>query len=80
MKRARTCRFNASHVCTKMMKMLRRMMPLLFVAFLRGQEKPLRLTFEVASITPFKPVAGGPAAEGSTRSRRVRDMMRWVRR
>jgi hypothetical protein len=53
MKRARTCRFNASHVCTKMMKMLRRMMPLLFVAFLRGQEKPLRLTFEVASIKPL---------------------------
>lgn len=46
------------------MKMLRRMMPLLFVALLRGQEKPTRLTFEVASIKPFKPVAGGPGGGG----------------
>ena len=35
-----------------MMHMFRRLMPLLFVAFLHGQEKPARLTFEVVSIKP----------------------------
>ena len=47
-----------------MTHMLRRMMPLLFVALLHGQEKQARLTFEVASIKPFKPAAGGRGGGG----------------
>src|SRR5579864_7543573 len=35
--------------------MIWRVIPLLFVALLHGQDKPARLTFEVASIKPFKP-------------------------
>jgi uncharacterized protein (TIGR03435 family) len=38
--------------------MIRRMMPLMLVAVLDAQDKPARLTFEVASIKPFKPAAG----------------------
>jgi uncharacterized protein (TIGR03435 family) len=40
------------------------MMPLLFVALLHGQGKAARLTFEVASIKPFKPDAGGRGGGG----------------
>jgi uncharacterized protein (TIGR03435 family) len=39
-------------------KMIQRMMPLMLVALLYGQDKPARLTFEVASIKPFKPSGG----------------------
>jgi uncharacterized protein (TIGR03435 family) len=39
-------------------KVIRRMMPLILVALLQGQDKPTRLTFEVASIKPFKPSGG----------------------
>jgi uncharacterized protein (TIGR03435 family) len=39
-------------------KMIRRMMPFMLVALLHGQDKPARLTFEVASIKPFKPSGG----------------------
>ena len=38
--------------------MIQRMMPLMLVALLQGQDKPARLTFEVASIKPFKPSGG----------------------
>lgn len=38
-----------------------RIFPLLFVALLHGQEKPVRLTFEVASVKPSKPGARGGA-------------------
>jgi uncharacterized protein (TIGR03435 family) len=41
--------------------MIRRWMPLLFVALLHGQEKPARITFEVASIKPSKPGGRGGA-------------------
>jgi uncharacterized protein (TIGR03435 family) len=41
--------------------MIRRLTPLLLVAVLNGQDKPARLTFEVASIKPFKPAEGGGA-------------------
>src|ERR1700735_853230 len=51
--------------------MLRRMTPLLVVVLLHAQEKPARLTFEVASIKPFKPDAGGRGA-GGMRTRRHR--------
>ena len=44
--------------------MIRRMTPLLFVTLLHAQGKPARLTFEVASIKPFKPVAGGRGGGG----------------
>lgn len=37
---------------------IRRLIPLLFIALLHGQEKPARLTFDVASIKPFKPAPG----------------------
>ncbi len=39
--------------------MIRRVIPFLLMALLHGQEKPARLTFEVASIRPFKPAPGG---------------------
>jgi uncharacterized protein (TIGR03435 family) len=44
--------------------MLRRFAPLLFCLLLYGQEKPARLTFEVASIKPFKPAASGRGGGG----------------
>jgi uncharacterized protein (TIGR03435 family) len=47
-----------------MTHMFRRLMLLLFVLQLRGQEKHARLTFEVASIKPFKPEAGGRGGGG----------------
>ena len=37
-----------------MHRMIRRALPLLLVGLLHGQDKPARLTFEVASIKPFK--------------------------
>jgi uncharacterized protein (TIGR03435 family) len=48
----------------KMMRMFWRLILLLFVFLLHGQEKRARLTFEVASIKPFKPDAGGRGAGG----------------
>jgi hypothetical protein len=53
--------------------MIQRMIPLMLVALLHGQDKPARLTFEVASIKPFKP-SGGRGGEGSSRSPRARVM------
>jgi uncharacterized protein (TIGR03435 family) len=41
--------------------MIRRMVPWLFVALLHGQEKPARLTFEVASVKAAKPGGRGGA-------------------
>jgi uncharacterized protein (TIGR03435 family) len=39
--------------------MIQRMMALLFVGLIHGQDKPARLTFEVASIKPANPAAKG---------------------
>jgi len=38
--------------------MIRCMIPLMFAAALHAQDQPARLTFEVASIKPFKPMEG----------------------
>jgi len=41
-----------------MCNMTLRVLPLLIVGLVYGQDKPARLTFEVASIKPFKPAPG----------------------